>query len=101
LLQDKGETPLHRAIVRGDLRIVDFLIHNSGASDKKTLAGSTPLHYCAMYERTEPAKLLLRAGVDLQVQDNEKQTALDVAKQRRSNAIEDLVSAKLRILFQH
>ncbi len=80
------------AIIRGDVRIVDFLVHNSGASDKKTKSGSTPLHYCAMYGRTEPAKLLLRAGVDQQVQDGEKQTALDIAKQKRNSGVEDLVS---------
>jgi len=92
------------AIKYGDLRIVDFLVQNSGATDKKTKSGSTPLHYCALYGRTEPAKLLLRAGVDLQIQDNEKQTALDVAKQRRNKPIEDLVcssriSAKLELDF--
>lgn len=42
--------------------MVDFLVQNSGASDKRTKSGSTPLHYCAMYGKTEPAKLLLRAG---------------------------------------
>jgi ankyrin repeat protein len=45
-----------------------------------------------MYGKTEPAKLLLRAGVDLQVQDNDKLTPLDVSKQRGHKAIEDLVS---------
>ena len=79
------------AIIRGYLPIVDFLIQNSGASDKRNRYGSTPLHYCAYYGRTEPAKLLLRAGVDLQVQDNENHTALDVAKIRENKAVEELV----------
>ena len=79
------------AIVRGYLPIVDFLIHNSGATDKKTTAGCTPLHYCAIYNRTEPAKLLLRAGVDLQVQDNEKHTALETAKLRDNKGVEELL----------
>lgn len=70
---------------------MDFLIQNSGASDKKTRSGSTPLHYCAMYGKTEPAKLLLRAGVDQQAQDENKCTALEVSKQRGQKAIEDLV----------
>lgn len=77
---------------KASLPIVDFLIHNSGAADKKTRSGSsTPLHYCAFYGRTEPTKLLLRAGVDLQVQDVEKQTALEVARQRGYKAVEDLL----------
>jgi ankyrin repeat protein len=68
------------------------LVQNSGASDKKTNSGSTPLHYCALYGKTEPAKLLLRAGVDQQAQDENKSTALDLAKQRGHKAVEDLVS---------
>jgi len=73
------------------LPVVDFLVQNSGASDKRTKSGSTPLHYCAMYGKTEPAKLLLRAGVDLQVQDNDKMTPLDVARVKGHKAVEDLV----------
>ncbi|XP_021956640.1 arfGAP with SH3 domain, ANK repeat and PH domain-containing protein isoform X2 [Folsomia candida] len=89
--KENGETPLHVAVVKSSLPMVDFLVQNSGASDKRTKSGSTPLHYCAMYGKTEPAKLLLRAGVDLQVQDENKCTALDVAKQRGHRAVEDLI----------
>ncbi|CAG7828271.1 unnamed protein product [Allacma fusca] len=89
--KDSGETPLHYAIARSSLPIVDFLVQNSGATDKKTRNGSTPLHYCALYGKAESAKLLLRAGVDLQVQDSEKHTALDVAKIRENRGIEELL----------
>lgn len=96
--QESGETALHLAITKkSSLPIVDFLIHNSGASDKKTKNTlSAPLHYCAFYGRTEPTKLLLRAGVDLQVQDSEKLTALEVARQRGHKAVEDLVSESFK-----
>lgn len=64
-----AETALHLAIRNevdtSSLHIVDFLVQNSSPSalSAVTLRGETPLHYCAIYNRTECMKLLLRSGV--------------------------------------
>jgi len=90
-MQESGETALHLAILNSSLPIVDFLVQNSGSCEKKTKSGNTPLHYCAMHGQTEAIKLLLRSGVDLQAVNNEKLTALAVARNLGHKVVEDLV----------
>ncbi|XP_050670964.1 arfGAP with SH3 domain, ANK repeat and PH domain-containing protein isoform X2 [Leptidea sinapis] len=84
---DCGETPLHLAISRelGDgscLHIVDFLVQNGGSQvlDKATLSGMTALHLCAATDRTEPMKLLLKAGADTTLKDLNGRTPLQIAR---------------------
>ncbi|KOB71354.1 Arf-GAP with SH3 domain, ANK repeat and PH domain-containing protein [Operophtera brumata] len=85
---DVGETALHLAISRelGDgscLHIVDFLVQNGGAAllDKATTTGMTALHLCAATDRTEPMKLLLKAGADATLKDGSGRTPLQIARQ--------------------
>jgi hypothetical protein len=80
---------------------VDFLVHNAASLDKKNKNGSTPLHYCSFHDRTEPAKLLLRAGADLQIQDVDKHTPLDVAKIRDNKRVEELVSLQMPMYLMY
>lgn len=37
----------------------------SGCLEKKTAEGNTPLHYCALYNKSESLKLLLKAKAGL------------------------------------
>ena len=46
------------------LHMVDFLVQNSDSVNTQTAEGNTALHYCAIYNRPECMKLLLRAGAD-------------------------------------
>lgn len=85
---DLGETSLHLAISRelGDgsaLHIVDFLVQNGGSQllDKPNSQGMTALHLCAATDRTEPMKLLLKAGADSTIKDASGRTALQIARQ--------------------
>lgn len=87
---DLGETSLHLAISRelGDgssLHIVDFLVQNGGSQllDKPNSQGMTALHLCAATDRTEPMKLLLKAGADSTIKDASGRTALQIARQYR------------------
>ncbi|KAL0851384.1 hypothetical protein ABMA28_007200 [Loxostege sticticalis] len=95
---DCGETALHLAISRelGDgscLHIVDFLVQNGGSTllDKTTSSGMTALHLCAATDRTEPMKLLLKAGADPTLKDGSGRTALQIARQMGHHACQELL----------
>ncbi|CAH0690856.1 unnamed protein product [Chilo suppressalis] len=95
---DCGETALHLAISRelGDgssLHIVDFLVQNGGSQllDKPTTTGMTALHLCTATDRTEPMKLLLKAGADTTLKDGSGRTALQIAKQLGHHACQELL----------
>ncbi|KAJ0182674.1 hypothetical protein K1T71_002043 [Dendrolimus kikuchii] len=89
---------LHLAISReiGDgssLHIVDFLVQNGGSQllDKTTTNGMTCLHLCAATDRTEPMKLLLKAGADSTIKDASGRTALQIARQLGHHACQELL----------
>ncbi|XP_045447609.1 arfGAP with SH3 domain, ANK repeat and PH domain-containing protein [Melitaea cinxia] len=97
---DCGETALHLAISRelGDgscLHIVDFLVQNGGSQllDKATVSGMTALHLCAAMDRTEPMKLLLKAGADSTLKDASGRTALQIARQLGHHACQELLES--------
>lgn len=90
---------MHLAISRelGDgsfLHIVDFLVQNGGTQllDKTTTSGMTALHLCAATDRTEPMKLLLKAGADATIKDNNGRTPLLIARTLGHHACQELVS---------
>ncbi|CAH2050155.1 unnamed protein product, partial [Iphiclides podalirius] len=97
---DCGETALHLAISRelGDgscLHIVDFLVQNGGPQllDRTTASGMSALHLCAMFDRTEPMKLLLKAGADAAIRDAGGRTALALARQLGHRACQELLES--------
>ncbi|XP_041961323.1 arf-GAP with SH3 domain, ANK repeat and PH domain-containing protein 3 [Alosa sapidissima] len=81
--QDLRETALHLAVRMADrssLALVDFLTQNSGCLEKRTVEGNTALHYCALHNKTECLKLLLKGKAVLTTVNASGETALDVAK---------------------
>ena len=47
--EDQGKTALHKAVEKGDLAMVKFLIHNGAVTEVKDIAnGRTPLHMATM-----------------------------------------------------
>ncbi|XP_059374985.1 arf-GAP with SH3 domain, ANK repeat and PH domain-containing protein 1-like isoform X2 [Carassius carassius] len=81
--QDLKETGLHLAVRMSEktsLALVDFLAQNCGCLEKKTAEGNTALHYCALYNKSECLKLLLKAKAVLNTVNSAGETALDIAK---------------------
>uniref|UniRef100_A0A672Q2J1 Arf-GAP with SH3 domain, ANK repeat and PH domain-containing protein 1-like n=1 Tax=Sinocyclocheilus grahami TaxID=75366 RepID=A0A672Q2J1_SINGR len=81
--QDLKETGLHLAVrisEKTSLALVDFLAQNCGCLEKKTAEGNTALHYCALYNKPECLKLLLKAKAVLHTVNSAGETALDIAK---------------------
>ena len=73
------------------LHMVDFLVENSSGLDTATIDGNTALHYCAIYNQPECAKLLLRSGANMNAENKERKTVADLAKEFGSSECEDLV----------
>ncbi|XP_057200201.1 arf-GAP with SH3 domain, ANK repeat and PH domain-containing protein 3 isoform X2 [Triplophysa rosa] len=81
--QDLKETAFHLAVRMADktsLSLVDFLAQNCGCLEKKTAEGNTALHYCALYNKSESLKLLLKAKAALHTVNSAGETALNIAK---------------------
>lgn len=99
-----GETALHRSIINESgrtLHIVDFLIQNmsNSALDKTTnppaipeISGcNTALHLCALYDKAECMKLLLRSGADANIRNSQNKTPMDIAQELGNNTCQELL----------
>lgn len=64
-----------------DFKILFLLKHSNYTIDYQDAKGLTALHYSAIHNRIQSAKMLLKAGADISVIDNDNKTALDSAKQ--------------------
>lgn len=104
-----GETALHLAVLRemgSTLHIVDFLIQNMTAQglNKQTnppgpadMSGrNTALHLCALHDRRECMKLLLRSGCDHDVRNSQTRTAIDIAKEMGHEACKELIEHAIK-----
>ncbi|KAI5102725.1 arf-GAP with SH3 domain, ANK repeat and PH domain-containing protein 2, partial [Silurus meridionalis] len=88
------ETALHVAVrlaEKSSLALVDFLTQNCGCLEKKTVEGNTALHYCAMYNKPECLKLLLKGKATLHTANMAGETALDIAKRLQHTQCVDLL----------
>ncbi|XP_060537226.1 arfGAP with SH3 domain, ANK repeat and PH domain-containing protein [Cylas formicarius] len=99
-----GETALHRAIINESgrtLHVVDFLIQNmsNSALDKVTNQPSIPemsgcntaLHLCALYDKVECMKLLLRSGADANIRNSQNKTPMDIAQELGNHSCQELL----------
>lgn len=106
---DFGETALHLAVLRemgSTLHIVDFLIQNMpGHGLNKTTNSPGPmdvtgkmtaLHLCALHDRRECLKLLLRSGADFELKNSLGKTAIDVAREMGHEACRELFECAVR-----
>ncbi|XP_045482000.1 arfGAP with SH3 domain, ANK repeat and PH domain-containing protein isoform X2 [Harmonia axyridis] len=89
-----GETALHRAVLyepSRNLHVVDFLIQNmtNSSLDKQTTipnspeisGGNTALHICALYDKVESMKLLLRSGASATIRNSQNKVPMDIAQE--------------------
>lgn len=61
---EKGETPLHVAAIRGDVPRAQRLLSLGHPVKERDLAGWTPLHEAANHGHVEMVRALLKAGAD-------------------------------------
>lgn len=93
-----AENAMHYIIMHDDsylLPMLDFVIQNAtttNALNTQTIpCGNTPLHYCAIYNRVECAKLLLRSGASVTIKNTDGKTVLDLAMEENNLELAQLV----------
>lgn len=71
LRDSEGRTPLHWAVDRGHLKIVEILLNKSADVNAKDNEGQTSLHYAVVCEREPLVELLIKHGADPKIKDND------------------------------
>jgi ankyrin repeat protein len=72
-------TPLHYAASKGHTTMMRLLIDNDAYIDAESPNGTTPLMMAAYYASPMAVKLMLEEGADPNLQNQDGQTALDMA----------------------
>ncbi|KAG8442210.1 hypothetical protein GDO86_011129 [Hymenochirus boettgeri] len=90
---ERGETPLHMAAIRGDISQVKELIQMGANVNVKDFAGWTPLHEACNMGYYDVAKVLIAAGADVNTQGLDDDTPLHDAA---SSGHRDIVKLLLR-----
>lgn len=93
-----GWTALHYAASGGHTQVIDFLLENSAYIDAESPNGTTPLMMAAMYGSPESVKLLIQAGADLNVKNMVGMTALDFAVRADRQNSKELIETALQRL---
>ena len=74
-----GWTPLHYAATNGHLEVIQLLLDHHAYIDAESPNGSTPLMMAALYGSSSAVKLLLEAGADPLLKNQQQLSALDFA----------------------
>lgn len=60
-------------------------------SNMETYGSNTALHLCAIYDKVECMKLLLRSGANACLKNSQNKTPIDIAQEMRHHMCEELV----------
>lgn len=93
-----GWTALHYAASGGHVEVIDFLLENSAYIDAESPNGTTPLMMAAMYGSPESVKMLIQAGADLNLKNMLGMTALDFAVRANRQNSKELIETGLQRL---
>lgn len=87
-------TPLHYASIKGQVKVIQFLLANGANPNEIAPTGDTPLILAVQSDSVEAVQLLLNAGADPSASNFKAQDAADIA---RSKGREDLAVALEKI----
>lgn len=77
---DSGDTALHYACEKGDLKIAVMLLNKTKIIDIENSEGMTPLIYAVQKKHEKLIEKLLEMGADPYIPDKSQKSALDYAK---------------------
>ncbi|CAL1404465.1 unnamed protein product [Linum trigynum] len=80
LKDSEGRTPLHWAVDRGHLNIVELLVGRNADINAKDNEGQTALHYAVVCEREGIAEFLVKRDANVDVKDNDGKYARDLCE---------------------
>ena len=75
----KGATPLYRAVLWGDTKILNLLLAHGADINIKALEGDTPLHVAAIHGASK-SKWLLEHGAEVNAKNKRGDTPLSLAQ---------------------
>ena len=93
-----GWAPLHYAATHGHLEVISLLLENDAYIDAASPNGTTPLMMAAQYGTPAAVQLLLEAGADPLLKNDQALTALDFAQRASRPDSADIISAFIRSL---
>ena len=91
-----GWTPLHYAASKGHLAIMNLLLENHAYIDAESPNGTTPLMMAAQYGTGPAVQLLLEAGADPLLKNQQGLTAIDFARRVSRTESMDLIATAVR-----
>lgn len=91
-----GWTPLHYAATHGHLEIITLLLENHAYIDAESPNSSTPLMMAAHYGTAEAVKLLLDAGADPLLKNQQGLSAIDFAQRAKRQDVAEMVATAIR-----
>jgi len=91
-----GWTPLHYAATHGHLAVMNLLLENYAYIDAASPNGSTPLMMAASYGTPMAVKLLLEAGADPMLKNDQGLSAIDFAQRASRAESAEIISAFVR-----
>jgi len=91
-----GWTPLHYAATNGHLTTMELLLDEHAYIDAASPNGTTPLMMAAHYGTAAAVKLLLAAGADPGLKNDQGLTAIDFAHRASRTEVAELIAAAIR-----
>lgn len=91
-----GWAPLHYAATRGHLEVMRLLLDRNAYIDAASPNGTTPLMMAAFYGTPTAVKLLLEAGADPMLKNQQDLTAIDFAHRANRADAAEIIAAFVR-----
>ena len=91
-----GWAPLHYAATEGHVNVMNLLLEEYAYIDAASPNGTTPLMMAAQYGTESAVKLLLEAGADPMLKNDQGLSAMDFANRASRSASANLIAAFVR-----